>query len=94
MTRVFTVGLGSALVSSLLSCPQMQIEALGPADVSPQTERVRDLAHLCLCFQLKETSSAAVPRTFLVSGKQRSLELQARYMFSKHAWIPCFCHIV
>uniref|UniRef100_A0A3Q0R137 FYVE, RhoGEF and PH domain containing 1 n=1 Tax=Amphilophus citrinellus TaxID=61819 RepID=A0A3Q0R137_AMPCI len=30
-----------------------------------------------------ETSSVAVPRTFLVSGKQRSLELQARY---KHLW--------
>uniref|UniRef100_A0A7N6BY35 FYVE, RhoGEF and PH domain containing 1 n=1 Tax=Anabas testudineus TaxID=64144 RepID=A0A7N6BY35_ANATE len=28
-------------------------------------------------MELKETSSAAVPRTFLVSGKQRSLELQA-----------------
>uniref|UniRef100_A0A673AAJ9 FYVE, RhoGEF and PH domain containing 1 n=1 Tax=Sphaeramia orbicularis TaxID=375764 RepID=A0A673AAJ9_9TELE len=30
-------------------------------------------------MELKETSSIAVPRTFLVSGKQRSLELQARY---------------
>uniref|UniRef100_A0A8C9X4N6 FYVE, RhoGEF and PH domain containing 1 n=1 Tax=Sander lucioperca TaxID=283035 RepID=A0A8C9X4N6_SANLU len=30
-------------------------------------------------MELKETSSVAVPRTFLVSGKQRSLELQARY---------------
>uniref|UniRef100_A0A8C6VXX6 FYVE, RhoGEF and PH domain containing 1 n=1 Tax=Nothobranchius furzeri TaxID=105023 RepID=A0A8C6VXX6_NOTFU len=29
-------------------------------------------------MELKEMSSAAVPRTFLVSGKQRSLELQAR----------------
>ncbi|XP_013855790.1 FYVE, RhoGEF and PH domain-containing protein 1-like [Austrofundulus limnaeus] len=29
-------------------------------------------------MELKETSSAAVSRTFLVSGKQRSLELQAR----------------
>lgn len=40
----------------------------------------------CLLPQLKETSSAAVPRTFLVSGKQRSLELQARYhhRFSSH----------
>uniref|UniRef100_A0A7N8Y2J6 FYVE, RhoGEF and PH domain containing 1 n=1 Tax=Mastacembelus armatus TaxID=205130 RepID=A0A7N8Y2J6_9TELE len=28
-------------------------------------------------MELKETSSVAVPRTFLVSGKQRSLELQA-----------------
>uniref|UniRef100_A0A3P8PT84 FYVE, RhoGEF and PH domain containing 1 n=1 Tax=Astatotilapia calliptera TaxID=8154 RepID=A0A3P8PT84_ASTCA len=30
-------------------------------------------------MELKETSSVAVARTFLVSGKQRSLELQARY---------------
>ncbi|KAJ0064449.1 hypothetical protein NL108_006522, partial [Boleophthalmus pectinirostris] len=29
-------------------------------------------------MELKETSSIAVPRTFLISGKQRSLELQAR----------------
>uniref|UniRef100_A0A8D2KU57 FYVE, RhoGEF and PH domain containing 1 n=1 Tax=Varanus komodoensis TaxID=61221 RepID=A0A8D2KU57_VARKO len=30
-------------------------------------------------MELKETSSLNVPRTFLVSGKQRSLELQTRY---------------
>uniref|UniRef100_A0A8C6U6U9 FYVE, RhoGEF and PH domain containing 1 n=1 Tax=Neogobius melanostomus TaxID=47308 RepID=A0A8C6U6U9_9GOBI len=30
-------------------------------------------------MELKETTSNAVPRTFLISGKQRSLELQARY---------------
>lgn len=30
-------------------------------------------------FQLKESSNLNLPRTFLVSGKQRSLELQARY---------------
>uniref|UniRef100_A0A3B3HC97 FYVE, RhoGEF and PH domain containing 1 n=1 Tax=Oryzias latipes TaxID=8090 RepID=A0A3B3HC97_ORYLA len=33
-------------------------------------------------IDLKETSSPAVPRTFIVSGKQRSLELQARYAHS------------
>ncbi|KAI4795517.1 hypothetical protein KUCAC02_031365 [Chaenocephalus aceratus] len=36
---------------------------------------------------MKETSSAAVPRTFLVSGKQRSLELQARTEEEKKDWI-------
>lgn len=30
--------------------------------------------------QLKESSNLNMPRTFLVSGKQRSLELQARYL--------------
>ncbi|XP_047444772.1 FYVE, RhoGEF and PH domain-containing protein 1 [Mugil cephalus] len=38
-------------------------------------------------MELKETSSAAVPRTFLVSGKQRSLELQARTEEEKKDWI-------
>ncbi|XP_061591699.1 FYVE, RhoGEF and PH domain-containing protein 1 isoform X2 [Cololabis saira] len=38
-------------------------------------------------MELKETSSAAVPRTFLVSGKQRSLELQARTEEDKKDWI-------
>lgn len=37
------------------------------------------LTHRCVS-QLKETSSMNVPRTFLVSGKQRSLELQARWV--------------
>ncbi|KAL1020540.1 hypothetical protein UPYG_G00001430 [Umbra pygmaea] len=36
---------------------------------------------------LKETSSINVPRTFLVSGKQRSLELQARTEEEKKDWI-------
>uniref|UniRef100_A0A674NNZ1 FYVE, RhoGEF and PH domain containing 1 n=1 Tax=Takifugu rubripes TaxID=31033 RepID=A0A674NNZ1_TAKRU len=34
-----------------------------------------------------DTSSVAVPRTFLVSGKQRSLELQARTEEEKKDWI-------
>ncbi|XP_038578561.1 FYVE, RhoGEF and PH domain-containing protein 1 isoform X2 [Micropterus salmoides] len=38
-------------------------------------------------MELKETSSVAVPRTFLVSGKQRSLELQARTEEDKKDWI-------
>ncbi|XP_019110207.1 FYVE, RhoGEF and PH domain-containing protein 1 isoform X3 [Larimichthys crocea] len=38
-------------------------------------------------MELKETSSAAVSRTFLVSGKQRSLELQARTEEEKKDWI-------
>ncbi|KAK5603314.1 FYVE, RhoGEF and PH domain-containing protein 1 [Crenichthys baileyi] len=39
-------------------------------------------------MELKETSSVAVPsRTFLVSGKQRSLELQARTEDEKKEWI-------
>uniref|UniRef100_A0A3Q2YXV2 FYVE, RhoGEF and PH domain containing 1 n=1 Tax=Hippocampus comes TaxID=109280 RepID=A0A3Q2YXV2_HIPCM len=38
-------------------------------------------------MELKEMSSAAVPRTFLVSGKQRSLELQARTEDEKRDWI-------
>uniref|UniRef100_A0A8C5GC79 FYVE, RhoGEF and PH domain containing 1 n=1 Tax=Gouania willdenowi TaxID=441366 RepID=A0A8C5GC79_GOUWI len=38
-------------------------------------------------MELKETSSVAVPRTFLVSGKQRSLELQARTEVEKRDWI-------
>ncbi|RVE71120.1 hypothetical protein OJAV_G00071720 [Oryzias javanicus] len=38
-------------------------------------------------MELKETSSPAVPRTFLVSGKQRSLELQARTEEEKRDWI-------
>uniref|UniRef100_A0A673AAJ5 FYVE, RhoGEF and PH domain containing 1 n=1 Tax=Sphaeramia orbicularis TaxID=375764 RepID=A0A673AAJ5_9TELE len=38
-------------------------------------------------MELKETSSIAVPRTFLVSGKQRSLELQARTEEEKKDWI-------
>ncbi|XP_058497940.1 FYVE, RhoGEF and PH domain-containing protein 1 isoform X1 [Solea solea] len=38
-------------------------------------------------MELKETSSTAVSRTFLVSGKQRSLELQARTEEDKKDWI-------
>ncbi|XP_037830350.1 FYVE, RhoGEF and PH domain-containing protein 1 [Kryptolebias marmoratus] len=38
-------------------------------------------------MELKETSSAAFSRTFLVSGKQRSLELQARTEEEKKDWI-------
>nr|XP_055024047.1 FYVE, RhoGEF and PH domain-containing protein 1 isoform X2 [Misgurnus anguillicaudatus] len=38
-------------------------------------------------MELKETSSLNVPRTFLVSGKQRSLELQARTEEEKRDWI-------
>uniref|UniRef100_A0A8D3DVA1 FYVE, RhoGEF and PH domain containing 1 n=1 Tax=Scophthalmus maximus TaxID=52904 RepID=A0A8D3DVA1_SCOMX len=38
-------------------------------------------------MELKETSSAAVPRTFVVSGKHRSLELQARTEEEKKDWI-------
>ncbi|XP_051282643.1 FYVE, RhoGEF and PH domain-containing protein 1 isoform X2 [Dicentrarchus labrax] len=38
-------------------------------------------------MELKETSSVAVSRTFLVSGKQRSLELQARTEEEKKDWI-------
>ncbi|XP_042617634.1 FYVE, RhoGEF and PH domain-containing protein 1-like isoform X4 [Cyprinus carpio] len=38
-------------------------------------------------MELKETSSMNVPRTFLVSGKQRSLELQARTEEEKRDWI-------
>ncbi|XP_023812893.1 FYVE, RhoGEF and PH domain-containing protein 1 isoform X2 [Oryzias latipes] len=38
-------------------------------------------------MELKETSSPAVPRTFIVSGKQRSLELQARTEEEKKEWI-------
>ncbi|XP_015253502.1 PREDICTED: FYVE, RhoGEF and PH domain-containing protein 1 isoform X1 [Cyprinodon variegatus] len=39
-------------------------------------------------MELKETSGVAVPcRTFLVSGKQRSLELQARTEEEKKDWI-------
>ncbi|KAJ8265097.1 hypothetical protein COCON_G00141960 [Conger conger] len=38
-------------------------------------------------MELKETSSVNVPRTFLVSGKQRSLELQARTEEEKKDWI-------
>ncbi|KAG7265158.1 hypothetical protein CRUP_007384 [Coryphaenoides rupestris] len=38
-------------------------------------------------MELKETSSVAVPRTFLISGKQRSLELQARTEEEKKDWI-------
>ncbi|XP_030640263.1 FYVE, RhoGEF and PH domain-containing protein 1 [Chanos chanos] len=38
-------------------------------------------------MELKETSSLNVPRTFLVSGKQRSLELQARTEEEKKDWI-------
>ncbi|XP_022619619.1 FYVE, RhoGEF and PH domain-containing protein 1 [Seriola dumerili] len=38
-------------------------------------------------MELKETSSVAVPRTFLVCGKQRSLELQARTEDEKKDWI-------
>lgn len=40
---------------------------------------------LLISLQLKETSSLNVPRTFLVSGKQRSLELQARYKQRTHS---------
>ncbi|XP_033825876.1 FYVE, RhoGEF and PH domain-containing protein 1 isoform X2 [Periophthalmus magnuspinnatus] len=38
-------------------------------------------------MELKEASSIAVPRTFLISGKQRSLELQARTEEEKRDWI-------
>ncbi|XP_061745207.1 FYVE, RhoGEF and PH domain-containing protein 1 isoform X2 [Nerophis ophidion] len=38
-------------------------------------------------MELKEMSSAAAPLTFLVSGKQRSLELQARTEEDKKDWI-------
>ncbi|KAM9475845.1 FYVE, RhoGEF and PH domain-containing protein 1 isoform 1-T1 [Clarias gariepinus] len=38
-------------------------------------------------MELKETSSMNMPRTFLVSGKQRSLELQARTEEEKKDWI-------
>uniref|UniRef100_A0A4W5P5H7 FYVE, RhoGEF and PH domain containing 1 n=1 Tax=Hucho hucho TaxID=62062 RepID=A0A4W5P5H7_9TELE len=38
-------------------------------------------------MELKESSSINVPRTFLVSGKQRSLELQARTEEEKRDWI-------
>uniref|UniRef100_A0A8C5N2I8 FYVE, RhoGEF and PH domain containing 1 n=1 Tax=Gouania willdenowi TaxID=441366 RepID=A0A8C5N2I8_GOUWI len=38
-----------------------------------------------------ETSSVAVPRTFLVSGKQRSLELQARYCTTAFIFYFIFC---
>uniref|UniRef100_A0A8D0HJA3 FYVE, RhoGEF and PH domain containing 1 n=1 Tax=Sphenodon punctatus TaxID=8508 RepID=A0A8D0HJA3_SPHPU len=38
-------------------------------------------------MELKETSSLNVSRTFLVSGKQRSLELQARTEEEKRDWI-------
>ncbi|XP_034392261.1 FYVE, RhoGEF and PH domain-containing protein 1 [Cyclopterus lumpus] len=38
-------------------------------------------------MELKETSSVAASRTFLVSGKQRSLELQARTEEEKKDWI-------
>ncbi|TRY93490.1 hypothetical protein DNTS_011703 [Danionella cerebrum] len=38
-------------------------------------------------MELKETSSMNVQRTFLVSGKQRSLELQARTEEEKRDWI-------
>ncbi|XP_029113291.1 FYVE, RhoGEF and PH domain-containing protein 1 isoform X2 [Scleropages formosus] len=38
-------------------------------------------------MELKETSSVNMPRTFLVSGKQRSLELQARTEEEKKDWI-------
>uniref|UniRef100_A0A7N9AVI2 FYVE, RhoGEF and PH domain containing 1 n=1 Tax=Mastacembelus armatus TaxID=205130 RepID=A0A7N9AVI2_9TELE len=40
-------------------------------------------------MELKETSSVAVPRTFLVSGKQRSLELQARYQHQETHFHVC-----
>ncbi|KAM6978099.1 FYVE, RhoGEF and PH domain-containing protein 1 [Aplochiton taeniatus] len=38
-------------------------------------------------MELKESSSLNIPRTFLVSGKQRSLELQARTEEEKKDWI-------
>uniref|UniRef100_A0A673X5R2 FYVE, RhoGEF and PH domain containing 1 n=1 Tax=Salmo trutta TaxID=8032 RepID=A0A673X5R2_SALTR len=38
-------------------------------------------------MELKESSSINVPRTFLVSGKQRSLELQTRTEEEKRDWI-------
>ncbi|XP_069039876.1 FYVE, RhoGEF and PH domain-containing protein 1 isoform X2 [Lepisosteus oculatus] len=38
-------------------------------------------------MELKETSSVNVPQTFLVSGKQRSLELQARTEEEKKDWM-------
>ncbi|XP_038237557.1 FYVE, RhoGEF and PH domain-containing protein 1 isoform X3 [Dermochelys coriacea] len=38
-------------------------------------------------MEVKESSGINLPRTFLVSGKQRSLELQARTEEEKHDWI-------
>ncbi|KAK7884589.1 hypothetical protein WMY93_027712 [Mugilogobius chulae] len=38
-------------------------------------------------MELKEATSIGVPRTFLISGKQRSLELQARTEEEKRDWI-------
>ncbi|XP_053870811.1 FYVE, RhoGEF and PH domain-containing protein 1 [Malaclemys terrapin pileata] len=38
-------------------------------------------------MEVKESSGVNLPRTFLVSGKQRSLELQARTEEEKHDWI-------
>ncbi|XP_043944991.1 FYVE, RhoGEF and PH domain-containing protein 1 [Protopterus annectens] len=38
-------------------------------------------------MELKESSNVNLPRTFLVSGKQRSLELQARTEEEKKDWI-------
>ncbi|KAM7134163.1 LOW QUALITY PROTEIN: FYVE, RhoGEF and PH domain-containing protein 1 [Macrochelys suwanniensis] len=38
-------------------------------------------------MEVKESSSINLPRTFLVSGKQRSLELQARTEEEKRDWI-------
>ncbi|XP_029362850.1 FYVE, RhoGEF and PH domain-containing protein 1 [Echeneis naucrates] len=38
-------------------------------------------------MEVKESSSVGVPRTFLVCGKQRSLELQARTEEEKKDWI-------
>ncbi|CAL8260228.1 unnamed protein product [Gadus morhua 'NCC'] len=45
-------------------------------------------------MELKETSSVAVPRTFLVSGKQRSLELQARTEEEKKDWIKAIQEVI
>lgn len=63
-------------------CPNPLIEqrrkSQGTAEVDPVIQTL-SLDSVLFLLQLKETSSIAVPRTFLISGKQRSLELQARY---------------
>lgn len=58
-----------------------------PKSLRACVQRVRSLWSLVVLtkplspsIQLKESSNLNLPRTFLVSGKQRSLELQARYL--------------
>ncbi|XP_023691644.1 FYVE, RhoGEF and PH domain-containing protein 1 isoform X1 [Paramormyrops kingsleyae] len=45
-------------------------------------------------MELKETGGVNMPRTFLVSGKQRSLELQARTEEEKKDWIQAIQAII